>query len=90
MKKNLLVSAVIGLIFVACADNSENFTVAAKNLCSCMKQTGNADDESMLKVNLGVCLLDAGVDLKDPQMSKAVEAECSELKAGFDDYVKSL
>lgn len=90
MKKNLLVSTVIGLIFVACADNSENFTVAAKNLCSCMKQTQNADDESMLKVNLGVCLLDSRVDLKDPQMSKAVEAECSELKAGFDEYVRSL
>lgn len=90
MKKNLLVSAFVGLIFVACSDASEDFTVAAKTLCTCMNQHENADDESMLKVNLGVCLLDAGVDLKDPQMSKAVAAHCPELKAAFDDYVKNL
>ena len=91
MKKKLLAYVAVGVLLASCSASSEDYTVAAKELCSCMKENGNEGaDDPMIKVNLGLCLLDAGVDLKDPQMSKAVETECSEIKEGFEDYVKSM
>jgi hypothetical protein len=50
----------------------------------------DADDASSANVNIGVCLLDAEVDLKSPEMKQEIEQQCPEFEASFADFVKTL
>lgn len=51
---------------------------------------GTKGNDPLVKVHLGVCLLDARIDLKDPEMLEAVKVECPEVKGAFSDYVKRM
>ncbi len=91
MKKKIVTLSAIGVLFLSCSTPSEDYAVAAKELCKCMEENGNEGSfDPLVKVNLGACLLDAQVDLKDPKMLKAVEAECPEIKGGFEEFINGM
>lgn len=91
MKKKLLVMLVLGILIISCSSESEEYSIAADQLCKCMNESGSdLNDTSDLKLNIGVCLLDAKADLKDPQMLIQVEKKCPEIKEAFEEFIDDM
>jgi hypothetical protein len=91
MKKKIVAFAVIGVLFFSCSTASEDYAKAATELCDCMYESGyDESDAANIKMNIGVCLLDAKVDLKDPQMITELDEKCSDIKEGFEEFVKNM
>ena len=82
---------MFGVLLVSCSSESEEYAIAADQLCKCMNESGSdLNDTSDLKMNIGVCLLDVKVDLKDPQMLTQVEKKCPEIKEGFEEFIDDM
>ena len=91
MKKKIVAFAVIGMLLVSCSTASENYSKAATELCECMQESGyDAIDTSNIKMNIGICLLDSKVDLKNPKMLTELENKCPEIKEGFEEFVNKM
>ena len=91
MAKTVLVFFITFGALLSCANESEKFESAAKEICSCMKNADvDAEDVSSANVNIGVCLLDAEVDLKSPEMKGEIVKQCPEFEESFADFVKTL
>lgn len=87
--KNILIAFVVtGLTLFSCSTISEDYSKAAAELCECMAESGY--DTTNIKTNIGVCLLDARVDLKNPQMVRELGQKCPEIKDGFEEFVESM
>ena len=90
MKNKFVVFVVMGILF-SCSSVSEDYSNAAAELCKCMEESGyDGSDAANTKTNIGVCLLDAKVDLKNPKMASEVEQKCPEIKDGFEEFVASM
>lgn len=91
MKSQLVVIVSVGILLFSCSSSNEEYSFAATELCRCMEENGDkGENDPLVKVHLGVCLLDARIDLKDPEMLEAVKVECPEVKGAFSDYVKRM
>lgn len=91
MKIKLVVFVVMGVLLFSCSTVSEDYSKAAADLCECMEESGyDGNDATNTKTNIGVCLLDANVDLKNPKMAAEVERDCPEIKDGFEEFVQSM
>lgn len=91
MKKKIVAFMVIGVLSFSCSTSSEDYAKAATELCDCMEESGyDESDAANIKTNIGVCLLDAKVDLTDPKMAIEVEEKCPEIKEEFEAFVKSM
>ena len=90
MRNKLIAFAVVVVLF-SCSTISEDYSKAATELCECMAESGyDRSDAANIKTNIGVCLLDARVDLKNPQMASELEQKCPEIKEGFEEFVESM
>lgn len=91
MSKANFLFLFLGVIFFSCSTSSEDYKDSAKALCECMSENGyESTSAENIKLNIGVCLLDATVDLKNPQLAIEIGAECPELKEGFEEFVSEL
>jgi len=91
MKKRLVIFVAMGVVLFSCKSTSEDYSIAATELCKCMEESGDLDKyDPLLNVNLGVCLLEAKVDLKDEQMADALEKQCPDISRAFKRYVKKI
>ncbi len=92
LMRNILVAlAMMGALLFSCSTVSEDYKKAANELCECMEESGyDGSDAANVKTNIGVCLLDAQVDLKNPKMITELEEKCPEIKEGFEEFVKSM
>ena len=81
----------LGFLLISCSSPSDKFAVEVDQLCECMKKSGyDPKDKADLKMTLGVCLLDAKVDLKDDQMVVELEKKCPEIVEGFEEFIDGL
>ena len=75
----------------SCSNDSEEYELAAKELCSCMDEGEvDAGDAATANMNLGLCLIDSKVDLKSQEMLDEINKQCPQFKDGFEDFVKGL
>jgi len=88
MRFSLLFSILV--IAVSC-NHAEDYQKEAEKICSCMSENGSyLETIQELEVNLGVCLLGAKVNLKDPEMITEIGRQCPELKEGYESFVSRL
>lgn len=91
MTKKVFLFSFLTLASVSCSSISEEYKSAARELCECMNENGyENNDAGNVKMNIGVCLLDAAVDVKNPQMAIEIGKKCPELKEGFEEFVEDL
>ncbi|MDG1332968.1 MAG: hypothetical protein P8P74_11610 [Crocinitomicaceae bacterium] len=91
MKKSIFLFFIICGALVSCSNDSKEYELAAKELCSCMIEGEvQTDDAAAENMNLGLCLLGAEVDLKAPEMSDEIEKQCPEFQDGFEGFVKEM
>ena len=93
MKINLVAFAfaVMGMVLFSCSTKMEDYSSAADEFCECMKSSSyDANDATNTKTNIGLCLLDAKVDLKNPQMVAEIENSCPEIKDEFVEFVEGM
>lgn len=81
----------MGVLLVSCSSQSENYLIEADELCKCMSESGyDLNDKADVKMNIGVCLLDVKVDLKDPEMAAQLKKKCPEITEGFEEFVDDM
>ena len=91
MRLNFVVLAFVGVVLLSCSTVNEDYSTAATELCECMKESGyDANDATNTKTNIGLCLLDAKVDLRNPQMVVEIEKSCPEIKDKFVEFVEGM
>lgn len=91
MKKFIFLFFFLGAALSSCSNDSEEFEIAAKELCSCMSDSDvDAEDAATVNMNIALCLLDSKVNLKDPEMTKAITKECPVHLFAFELFVEEL
>lgn len=91
MKMKTGLFAILGISLFSCSDVSDDYSTAATELCECMKESAyDEGNTGNVKMNIGVCLLDVKVDLKNSEMTRELEDKCPEIKEGFEEFLKSM
>lgn len=101
MKRNFLALAALALVVASCGESGkEDYDIAAKKVCDCMKQKELENEAIQAMDSIGVnidmteldyayCVMDLEVDPLNEQMGKSIEEKCADLKPVHDNYVKS-
>lgn len=88
MKRTLILFSLLVGILYSCADDTKEYKSTARELCDCMEI--NEVESDSREINIGVCLLDATVDLKNPIMRSEIEMQCPDLKEEFEEFIDGL
>lgn len=90
MMKSIFLFLLLGCTILSCSNDSEEFKREAQTICSCMEGDQAEAEDAGANLNIGFCLLDAKVDLKDPKMREQINKQCSQFNDEFEDFVNEL